>query len=349
MGIVDFFKGHSSKDIRLKQDISTYLVFPFPLKKNKVYLGKKAEVPENCVLVFCSKGKILDVLPTGEHKLGATILPNCSSKFKLYKPNKKGQEITEFKAFVYFIKTDAKKNFLFSTYKKVRYDNEIDGKFWIKSDFELDYQVSDYKKLLKSLLCEYAYLKTGEAEEIFQEWLSEFVTTELERLPYRRIDFEQRKDDVLKLLNDKLAKMLDGIGIKLDDLRILELIISKNKQENKNPLLTTENLTNFEEIHLENSAKAEKIYESNEVASILSLEQQMLRENRTYTENLTKQPPKKSKATQTKQLEDDFAKTEVKIENIEAKSDLEKFENALLEIEESSWIGLEDLGKNNEK
>ena len=39
------FLGFKSKDIKVKQDISGYLVFPFKTPNNRIYLNKKLTIP----------------------------------------------------------------------------------------------------------------------------------------------------------------------------------------------------------------------------------------------------------------------------------------------------------------
>ena len=129
-------------------------------------------------------------------------------------------------------------NFKFTTYKKLHYENELDGKFWVKIDFELDCQITNPQKFLKSLMCEYAYLKTGEAEEILRDWLSEFTTTELEKIPYRKAEFETQLDEITARIAEKLGKLLADVGIKQNSLRTAEVTMSKDKkQKHKNPLI----------------------------------------------------------------------------------------------------------------
>lgn len=238
MKLLEILKGHSAKDIRPKQDIAKYLVFPYPLKGGRVWLDKKAVVPENTVLAIATRGKILDILPPGEHKLTTDILPGSNSKFKLHKPNKDGKPQTNFKAFAYIVNTNQTHEFPFETYKKIRYDNEIDGKFWAKIDFSITFQISDAKKFLKSLMCEYAYLKTGEAESILRTWLSEFTTTELARRPYRRSDFDNHANEIETHLATKLTKLLADIGIKQTDFCISDKTLSR-PTKHTNPLIQT--------------------------------------------------------------------------------------------------------------
>lgn len=236
MGILSWFRGESSKDIRLKQDITRYLVFPFPTKKKAIWLNKKAVIPENTVLLFASKGKVLDILPAGEHTLGAVVLPKCSSKFKLYKLDKHGKSRTSFKGYAYFINMLPHKNFNFSTYGRLYFQNELDGRFWANLTLQLDFEVANVTKLMQNLLMEFSYLKINESENILEDWLSDFVSTELAKGGYHRDDFTNKTDEITSRLSLKLEKLLLSVGLTLTALRISEIDLSKKKNRNKNPL-----------------------------------------------------------------------------------------------------------------
>lgn len=233
MGLISFFKRKFSKDIKIEQDILGYLVFPYKAKNNKIGLNHKAIVPENAVLVFASKGKVLDILQTGETMLGAITLPKCSKKFGLYKLDKNGKVPKEFSAFAYFISTAEQKNFKFSTYKKLRYANEKDGRFWVDINFEIDFKVIRPEKFLQSLLVEFSYLKFQESEKILSDWLSEFATDQLLKTDYMRSNFQENKAELLQILFLKVQKNMASYGLELQDLRFGEIKMSKNKESRK--------------------------------------------------------------------------------------------------------------------
>lgn len=233
------FGRKNKKNIELKQDISGYLVFPYPLKHGIVHLGHTAVVPENCVLAFAARGKVLDILPSGTHTLVPTILPKANKKFKLTKLDKNGNAPYGFDGYAYFVNLEPLSNFVFSTYKKLRFNNELDGKFWVRPQFVVDVVVEDAEKLLKNLLSELAILKPNEPEDILESWLSEFVTENLLKSPLRRIDFEKPQvHDLLKLYTLKLKPLLESVGLRLLEMRVLEVEQSgKKTKKGQNPLL----------------------------------------------------------------------------------------------------------------
>lgn len=225
-------------DIMLKQDIAGYLVFPCRLKKDLVWLGAKAFVPENVQLAFGARGRILDILPSGEHILEPLILPKCNKKHKLQKLDKHGQPPVAFKGYAYFVNTDVVQNLVFSTYKKLHFASVVDGKFWAKMQFAVDVQIANSELFLKCLLREFAILRSNEPEEIFAMWLAEFVTDFLERGNLCRAHFEGGAfEQVMHALRAKLANLMQNMGIRLVGLRVLEVEKSKQKTLAKNPLL----------------------------------------------------------------------------------------------------------------
>lgn len=227
-----------TKDIVLKQDISGYLVFPFPLKKDFVMLGRKALVPEGTVLAFATKGKVLDFLPEGQHTLTPAYLPLANKKFKLNKIDKYGQSPDGFYGYAYFVNLKEVKNFAFGTYKKLRYKNELDGKFWARLEFAVDLQIADEKLFLKSLLKTLAFLKPNEAENIVESWLSEVVTDTLQKYAFRRAEFEKpRVFEMTELLGAKMLPSLKNVGLELLSISLLECDLSSPQKMPKNPLL----------------------------------------------------------------------------------------------------------------
>ena len=233
-----------TKDIVLKQDISGYLVFPFPIKKDYIMLGRKAVVPEGTVLAFATKGKVLDILPEGQHTLTPAYLPMANKKFKLNKIDKHGQSPDGFYGYAYYVNLNAVQNFAFGTYKKLRYKNELDGKFWAKLEFAVNLQVKDEQLFMKSLFRNLAYLKANEAENIVETWLSEFVTDTLQKYAFRRAEFEKpRVYEMTELLGARIQPQLHKVGLELLGIGLLECDLSSPEKTPKNPLFAkVENL-----------------------------------------------------------------------------------------------------------
>ena len=246
-----------TKDIVLKQDISGYLVFPFPLKKDYVMLGRKAVVPEGTVLAFATKGKVLDILPEGQHTLTPAYLPLANKKFKLNKIDKYGQSPDGFYGYAYYVNLGAVKNFAFGTYKKLRYKNELDGKFWVKMEFAVNLQVSDEKLFMKSLFRSLAFLKPNEAENIVEGWLSEFATDTLQKYAFRRAEFEKpRVYEMTELLGARIQPLLKTVGLDLLGIGLLECDLSSPQKVPKNPLFApVENLNPVFQAEIPNRQK----------------------------------------------------------------------------------------------
>ncbi|MDD4816046.1 MAG: SPFH domain-containing protein [Clostridia bacterium] len=286
MGLIAYFKKKFSKDIKTEQDISGYLVFPFKAKNNKIYLNCKAVVPQDTVLVFGSNGKTFDCLQAGETMLGAVTLPKCSKKFKLYKLNKDGSVPKDFKANAYFVSLSEHKNFEFSTYKKLKYKNEKDGKFWVDINFEIDFKVANPEKLLQFLLTQYAYLKPNESESILGDWLSDFVTTQMLKTDYMRSNFQENKAELLQVLFLKVQKNLSNIGAELIDLRFKEIKMSKSKESKK----TKEVLQKLAENQAKNTWQGLETFESQVAEEKTNIQNESI-ENKLNNEN---QPENKS-------------------------------------------------------
>ena len=314
-----FKRWRKTKDIKLKQDISTYLVFPYSLKNGCVYLERQAEVPENYVLVFSTRNRILDVLPKGNHTLGPVILPKCSKKFKLFKRDRYGREPKNFKAFAYFVNLSEVNDFDFSTFKPIAFKNDIDGKFKVYIEFACSLRVENHERLLKSLFSEYSYFKLHEPEEIISNWLSEEVYEYFQKTPHRLSDFEEKLSDLLVVIYSKQEKFLKSIGIELKEFIVKKLVISKPKKGSKK----TENV----------------VYNSQDIQNLIN-NQNMLDISEISQKDTNKEQP------------NDFEKLKPNREN-----DFE-FENNLTELNKpepeeeqnnkksnNSWVGLEKFWK----
>ena len=233
MGIdMGLFRRRDLKNIRLEQDISLYLVFPYKTKGGHIWLNKQAIVPDGAELIFGARGKVLDILPPGQHKLTAVTLPECSKRFKLNKPDKYNHFPKTFKAQVYYVSKAVQEDFTFSTYKKMRFDNIRDGAFWVSIDFKMDFSVIDCPLFLSKLLKVYAYLKHGEAEEVFQSECSEFITDEILKDNYLLSSFTTYKENLLDVLKLKQQEFLKGWGCELIDLNYNQIHLSKNAGKN---------------------------------------------------------------------------------------------------------------------
>lgn len=225
-------------DIELKQDIAGYLVFPFQLKGDLVLLNHKAIVPQNCLLAFATRGRVLDYLGTGEHVVHPVVLPNCNKKHKLQKTDKSGALPVGFLGYVYYINLNQVNNLTFGTYKKLRFSNKTDGKFWAKMQFAVDLKIVDADKFMKALLHQLAYLRAGECEEIVEGWISEFVTNALQSTPHTKAQFEKSQVfGIIGEISQKLSAMLGNVGLCLCNMRVLEVELPKTSTKIKNPLL----------------------------------------------------------------------------------------------------------------
>lgn len=253
------FGKKSKKNIELKQDISGYLVFPYPLKHDVVYLNHKAVVPDDTKLALATRGKVLDWLPSGTHTLSPVILPLANKKFKLAKLDKYGNAPDGFNAFAYFVNLNPVQNFVFGTYKKLRFNNAKDGRFWVKLQFAVDLQVVDHEKFLKSLLRQLAILRPNEPEDIVATWLSEFATEHLQKYQFFKSQFARpRVDEVAEVLGAKLVPLLVGVGVGINGIRVLEIDISGAKQP-KNPLMAKADKTKSTNFLQENLKKQENL------------------------------------------------------------------------------------------
>jgi hypothetical protein len=82
------------------------------------------------------------------------------------------------------------------------------------------------------LLKVYAYLKHGEAEEVFQSECGEFLTDEILKDNYLLSSFTVHKESLLEVLKLKQQEFLKEWGCELIDLNYNQIHLSKNAGKN---------------------------------------------------------------------------------------------------------------------
>lgn len=259
MGIFGF---KNKNDIVPKEKHLKGFVTKFDNVKN-VKINAKLVVPNGYTFVIGKKGKALDKFDCGEHYLTFATLPIMCRKFHIDDP-KKTKEKKEFPADFYFIETGIQQG-EFETYRKVDMGTKAYGLFSTKVYGTYTYKVSDAKEFLQSLLNEYDYIKTGEAEELLSTWVNEAVVKELENQNFMINDVLANSPIIAESLKLKLSKLFSVAGLEL-----LEIKITKYKLPKKYSKLLQE--AKIDEIENENQQK--EVPESQETNLPDNLEQE---------------------------------------------------------------------------
>lgn len=232
MKFFDAIKNLFSKDIKVKQDISQYLVYPLKLKRGKIWLNSKIQVPENFVAVITRKKRVLDFLPAGEHSLTLIALPLCKKRFRLHKPDKYGKPIKNFKAKTLLINLTQQKNLKLAISRKLKYKTSVDGKFWVKPSFEIDFYVSDAQRFLQTLFKNSESAWNVRKPKYVNQILSDLFEINLFKLlrkeNYLISSFKQNKKYLANALLPKFNKVADKYGIGITEMQVGDVVFSKS-------------------------------------------------------------------------------------------------------------------------
>lgn len=226
MGRFFKFKNIFKKDIVLNFDISSNLIFVYKLKNGQVRLNHKVIVPNNFDFVIAKKGKVFDILKSGEHELSLSTLPKCVKSFKLDKPGGDGKLPKTFETNVYFVNLKLFEYNKWECYRKISLNDKCLGNYsiWIEGGFA--FSVANSFRFVNSLLKIYDYLKNKEAESILESFLSEFVVDEIEKNNYK-IEQVSNLDVLTDLVYEKLCERMVAFGIEIQGFIIEKIKMSK--------------------------------------------------------------------------------------------------------------------------
>lgn len=150
------------------------IVTPYALKNGAIKVDTKLVVPQNCAFVLGHNGKALDCFREGEYVLCAATLPECCKKLKIHKPDKNGNLKKKFKVDAYFMNFK-EYIFVFNTGKCVEMGNRAMGIFTAGAEGKIKIAINDPRQFMTSLLAEFAYLRSGEAQKIVESWVEDCV------------------------------------------------------------------------------------------------------------------------------------------------------------------------------
>lgn len=214
---------------------------------NGVKINAKLVVPNGYMFVIGKKGKVADCFETGEHYFNFSNLPIMCRKFHI-DDDRKNKGKKEFSADLYFVKKDICAG-KFETYRKVDMGTKAYGVFSTKVSGVYSYKVVDVKEFLQSLLNEFDYIKTGEAETILESWVSEMVVKELESQNFLLQDVIENKPIIADTLKLKLSKLFSVAGLELLELKITKYKLPKKYQKESDENILRQNQTKIEELN----------------------------------------------------------------------------------------------------
>ncbi len=275
MCIISFFKRRFSKNLLPSSDLKKHLVYVSKSKKDKVWFDKKIVVPEDFMLYFGYKGKVLDEFPTGTHQAQHIYLSKTIRALKLNKKSKKkGGSPKWFCADAYYVNLmqfPAKKWSLFA--RAELFDEKL-GYFKAMLSGEYIFKVERPKLFLNWLLSLYDYLMQYEAFELLDGRISEFVFNLLMKqdFNFKQINDKEMLTDLLfEKVNINLKKIgVELLGFSVNEVKVAKRVLRRANQVYFDTLLEQEQMPEVVAGQTEFGFENDLLTESNEDEFLLS-------------------------------------------------------------------------------
>lgn len=221
---------HKNKfDICPKTEQLNCLVTNFFGAGGVVKINGKLVVPAGYEVVIGRRGKVADKFVEGEHFFSFANLPYCCRKFGIDKIEN-GKQKDKFSADVYFVDKGLRAG-KFKTYRKVEMGTRAYGIFKAHVFGMYSYKVVNSLEFVQSLLNEFDYIKTGEAEDILESWVDELVVSALEKNNFMIDDVVENKPIIAEKLKQAISKTFDKAGLEICSLEIYKYKLPKKYQQ----------------------------------------------------------------------------------------------------------------------
>lgn len=223
-----FFKKNKGdinpKEGELKCLVTNYLGHNATLKING-----KLNVPNGYDFVIGKRGKVLDKFSEGEYFFTYANLPYSCRKYGIDKIEN-GKQKDSFVCECYFVDKGLRAG-KFKTYRKVEMGTRAYGLFKANVYGMYTYTVVNSHELMQSLLNEFDYIKTGEAEDIIAGWVDDLVVSVLEKNNFMLTDVVANSPIIAEKLKIAIGKMFTTAGLEIKDVKIYKYKLPKEYQE----------------------------------------------------------------------------------------------------------------------
>lgn len=217
-----------------EKDLKT-LVTNYLGANSQIQVNSKVTVPEGYFCVLGRRGKVADKFDTGEHFLNFASMPYMCRRFGIDKVQD-GKQKTKFPCNIYFVSKQLLAG-KFKTYRKVEMGTRAYGIYKIHVYGMYSYKVSNPQELLQSLLNEYDYIKTGEAESIIEAWVNDLVVSTLEKKNFVITDVVNNNPIIADALKKAISKLFETAGLELCELKIYKYKLPKQYQAQSDEVL----------------------------------------------------------------------------------------------------------------
>ena len=264
-------------DITPKTEELKYLVTNYSGHNGVVKINGKLIVPEGFEFVLGKNGKVTDIFKTGEYFFSFSNLPYSCRRYKIDKMEG-GKQKDKFSFDQYFVDKNLRGG-QFKTYRKVEMGTRAYGIFKTGVTGVYSYKVLNTRELMQSLLNEFDYIKSGEAEGIIENWVNDLIVETLEKNNFMLDDIIVNAPIITEKLKQAVGKLFTIAGLELCDLRITKYKLPKKYQEQSDLNIAKQNCKKVEDNseNVENNVETEEqnlIENSSDISDENNLEQE---------------------------------------------------------------------------
>lgn len=245
------FGNKNKYDIKISSEEIKYLVTK--LSKDTIKINAKLIVPDGYSFLIGKKGKVTDIFESGEHYFSYSNLPEMCRKFHIDKIVD-GKRYDKFNANLYVVDSSLRKCD-FKSYRKVEMGTKAYGFFSVGIQGTYTFKVNNARELMQSLLNEFDYIKTGEAEGIIGSWIDEIVVNELEKQNFIISDVVSNSPKITECIRAKITKLFTVAGLELVDVKITKYNLPKKYQAESDRVIASQNSVAEERLGQENQDK----------------------------------------------------------------------------------------------
>lgn len=270
-----------SKNIIPNDNINNYIVYFYPLKKNKVKVNATLEVPQGFQVVVVYNGKITDILSMGRHKVNGSTMPDIFNKLKLGVPTKRGNYKKYFKAQIFYVNLKPFTNFAFSSDIPFYIRSESFGRIKGFSEGTTTLTVENSEELMKFVLRYCSNFKASKIQDKISKLVGNVVNRVLEKT---KLSFSQvlLNPSILdKHFNPAVSNYLQEYGLSAHNVKLVSFKLNNKIQKKVNEFLS--NSVNFNQEENYENIIPDLVEIINEKATQTQAESQT--ENQTQSDN----------------------------------------------------------------
>lgn len=202
---------------------------------SRIKINSKLTVPEGYFCVLGRRGKVADKFDTGEHFLNFASMPYMCRRFGVDKV-KDGKQQEKISCQCYFISKQLQPG-QFKTYRKVEMGTRAYGIYKAHVYGMYSFKVTNPQELMQSLLNEYDYIKTGEAQNIISAWVNDLIVCTLEKNNFVISDVVANSPIIAESLKQAINKLFESAGLELGELKIYKYKLPKQYQQESDKVI----------------------------------------------------------------------------------------------------------------